>query len=218
MNAPTAFDSSRRPTATPVVSVEDMTADELRRAVAHRYGQVAIDPAGSYNFPVGRAFAEAVGYPPDLLDSFPPMASATFAGVAYLAPWTGVTSGAMVIDLGCGAGLDSLIAAHTTGEFGHVHAVDIGDEMVRLARDNVVAAGLANVTLHQAAVEALPLPDDSADIAIANGVFNLSPDKERVAAEARRVLRPDGWLVGAEIVLSEEVPRVERNTLADWFR
>jgi ubiquinone/menaquinone biosynthesis C-methylase UbiE len=87
-----------------------------------------------------------------------------------------------------------------------------------LARSNAVAAGLDNVVVYRAPVEALPLADGVADAVVVNGVFNLSPEKERVVAEAHRVLRGGGRLVGAEIVLTRDVPRSERGTLDDWFR
>ncbi|MEA2594390.1 MAG: arsenite methyltransferase [Thermomicrobiales bacterium] len=197
--------------------IQNLAPDELRRAVAERYGQVARQPTGAFNFPVGRAFAGAIGYPPHLLDALP-TAAASFAGVAYLPAWTALAPGETVVDLGCGAGLDTLIVAQTVGPGGRVHAVDVSAEMVELAQANARAAGLENVVAHHAPVEALPLPDAAADVAIANGVFNLAPEKERAAGEVFRVLKPGGRLVGAEIVLTEDVPRAARATLDDWFR
>jgi ubiquinone/menaquinone biosynthesis C-methylase UbiE len=126
--------------------------------------------------------------------------------------------GEVVVDLGSGAGLDTLIAARTIGPQGHVHAVDVSPAMVELARANAREAGLANITVYQAPVEALPLPDTVASVVIANGVFNLAPEKEQAAAEAYRVLKPGGRLIAAEIVLRGDVPQLERGTLEDWFR
>lgn len=198
--------------------VEGLTPGELRQAVADRYGRVATAPTGDFNFPVGREFAASIGYPSDFLDALPFAAVASFAGVAYLPEWTGLVGGEAVVDLGCGAGLDTLAAAKTVGARGHVDAIDVSPEMVDLARANTRAAGLANVEVHLAPIEELPLPTASADVATANGVFNLAPEKERAAAEVFRVLRPGGRLIGAEIVLTEDVPRAERASLDDWFR
>lgn len=198
--------------------VAELTADELRKAVAHRYGQVAIRPADAFNFPVGRAFAEAVGYLPATLDRLPAAASGSFAGVTYLPTWTNLRRGVVVVDLGCGAGLDTLFAAESVGSEGHVHAIDLAEEMVALARSNAEAAGFGNVDVYCAPVEAMPLPDAIADVVIANGVFNLAAEKEKAISEAFRVLKAGGYLVGAEIVLLREIPPAERSTLDDWFR
>ena len=198
--------------------VANRTADELRRAVADRYGAVALCPTAGFPFPVGRAFAAAVGYPADVLDSLPAAAVASFTGVTYLPAWTGLKTGEVVVDLGCGAGVDALIAARSVGPDGRVHAVDLTREMAELARANARAAGLPNVDVHRAAVEALPLADAVADVVTANGVFNLAPEKERAIAEAFRALKPGGRLVAAEIVLTRDVPWAERSTLDDWFR
>lgn len=204
---------------TDVTLVQGLTPSELRQAVADRYGKVATAPTGDFNFPVGRGFATSVGYPTDLLDTLLPSAAiASFAGVDYLPFWTGLVGGEVAVDLGCGAGLDTLIAATIVGSRGHVDAIDVSPEMVELARANVRAAGLANVAVHLAPVEELPLPTASADVATANGVFNLAPEKERAVAEVFRVLRPGGRLVGAEIVLTEDIPRADRASLDDWFR
>lgn len=198
--------------------IEEMSPEGLRAAVAERFGHVATQPDARFNFPVGRAFAEAVGYPANLLDALPAAASASFTGVTALPRWTDLRAGEVVLDLGCGAGLDSLIAAQAVGPEGRVQGIDLSREMIELARRNAEDAGVANVSFRCAAVEDLPQATDSVDVAIANGVFNLAPEKERAAAEVARVLRPGGRLIAAEIVLSSDIPRSERATLDDWFR
>lgn len=198
--------------------IEEISPADLRRAVGERYGEVAIDPAGPFTFPVGRQFAEAVGYPPAVLDRLPAAASASFAGATYLTPWLELAPGETVLDLGCGAGLDSLIAAQAVGPEGRVIGIDVAEPMVALARANAGAVPVTNAEFHQAAVEALPLDDASVDVAMANGIVNLSPEKARALAEVFRVLRPGGRLVAAEIVLTRDIPRSERATLDDWFR
>jgi arsenite methyltransferase len=198
--------------------LSDLSPDDLRQAVADRYGKVALDPEASFGFPVGRDFAISVGYDPAGLDALPAAASASFAGVTALARRANAQPGQRVVDLGCGAGLDTLISARAVGPDGTVTGIDLSAEMAALARENAALAGLDNVEIVVAPVEALPLPDGSADLVTANGVFNLAPGKAEAIFEAARVLVPGGRLVGAEIVLSEDIPREQRNTVQDWFK
>jgi len=201
-----------------VPMIADLTAEEIRRAVVERYGQVATDPTGAFNFPVGRAYAEAIGYPPATLASVPEEAVRSFAGVTYFHPRTKLVPGEVVLDLGCGAGMDMIIAAKAVAPNGRVIGIDYSEAMVASATKNAKRAGVMNVMVHRAPVEALPLPDASVDVAEANGVYNLAPEKERAVAEVYRVLKPGGRLVAAEIALRHDVPASERATLQDWFR
>lgn len=190
----------------------------IRDAVAERYGQVAAQPDGSFNFPVGRAFAEAIGYPAVLLAKLPAAAVDAFAGVTYAHDRAALQPGETVLDLGCGAGMDALIAARAVGPAGRVLAVDYSAPMVALARDNARAGGVTNLHVDHAAIEELPFAAGSVDVVQANGVFNLSPEKKRAVAEAWRVLRPGGRLIAAEITLAQALDDSERTTLDDWFR
>lgn len=200
-----------------VPQIADMTAEEIRSAVVERYGQVATDPTGTFNFPVGRVFAAAIGYPPATLDNVPEAAVRSFAGVTYFHPRTNLVPGEIVLDLGCGAGMDMIIAAKAVAPNGRVIGIDYSEQMVALATENAKRASVTNVTVHRAPVEALPLPDASVDVAEANGVYNLAPEKERAVGEVYRVLKPGGRLVAAEIALRHDVPASERATLQDWF-
>ena len=199
-------------------TIANLSVDELRSAVVARYGRVATHPGEGFNFPVGRAFAEAVGYPSEMLDSLPASASQSFAGVAYLPGWVVVESNATIVDLGCGAGLDSLIVASRLRGDGQLISVDYSADMAALARVNAQASGSSNVRVVEAAVEQLPIEEASVDVVIANGIFNLSPEKERVVNEIARILKPGGAMTAAEIVLTEDIPAEERATLDDWFR
>lgn len=195
-----------------------LSPEQIRAAVVERYGQVATDPTRSFNFPVGREFAQAVGYPAEVLDRLPAPAAQSFAGVTYYHGRTALQPGERVLDLGCGAGMDAILAAEAVGPAGRVLAVDYAAEMVALAWANAQAAGATNVQVEQVSVEALPFAGAVADVAQANGVFNLSPQKERAMREVWRVLRPGGRLIAAEIVLTEAVADRDRATLQDWFR
>jgi arsenite methyltransferase len=197
---------------------DGLTADEVRTAVRDRYSEVGADPAQGYPFPVGRAFAEAVGYPPALLDALPPDAADAFAGVACPVPHANLVSGETVVDLGCGGGLDSLYAGRCVGPLGCVVGIDFAPAMLARAERSFAAAGMPWVEAHLRDGRGLPLPRGSADAVIVNGIFNLNPDKAALLAEVFQVLKPGGRLVAAEIVLTAPLSPDEGHTLDDWFR
>ncbi len=203
--------------------VNAMTAEAIRVAVAEQYGRVARQPAGQHPFPVGRAFAESLGYPAAVLDSLPRSAVDAFAGISYPLAYADLQPGETVLDLGCGAGLDTILIARQIGPKGWVHSLDLSDKMLQSARASVAMAGLDNVTFHQTPAEEIPLGAGSVDAVIINGLLNLCPVKESVVSEVQRVLQSGGRLLVSEIVLCEE-PGVEEIgatcglTLDDWFQ
>lgn len=198
--------------------LEAVGADAIRQGVAAKYDEVARHPSGRFRFPVGRTFAEQVGYPPALLAEFPASAAESFAGVAAPILAAGVQPGETVLDLGSGAGLDAIIAARLAGPSGRVIGVDMAPEMLAKARANAEAAGLAHVEFRPGCAEALPVADAEVDLVHINGLLNLSPEKPRVLGEIHRVLRPGGRFVMAEIVTDGSLPPAEVKTLEDWFR
>ena len=178
-----------------------MNTDTLRQAVARQYGQVAAQPAGKFPFPVGRDFAEELGYAPDLLDTLPETAVARFTGISNPLAHANLQPGETVLDLGCGAGMDLILSARQVGEDGYAIGIDLAPEMVDSARRHVADQALTHVEVHLAPAEDLPLSDDSVDAVIVNGIFNLCPSKEAVASEIVRVLKPGGRLLVSEITL-----------------
>lgn len=193
------------------------TAEEIRSAVAERYSAVGNDPVAEATIPVGRAWAERIGYSPALLDSIPSLALSSFTGIGAPILSAGLLRGEQALDLGCGAGLDTIVMARRVTPKGHVYGIDLAPGMLAAAREAVAEAGLQNVTLQEAPAEDLPLPDASIDVAVVNGLFNLVPDKYAVVAEVARVVRPGGRIVGAEIVIldAREPQRFDPET---WFR
>jgi len=180
---------------------QPLNTDTLSQAVARQYGQVAVRPNGDFPFPVGRTFAESLGYPSNLLDTLPSSAVESFTGISNPLAFANLKSGEVALDLGCGAGVDTILIARQVGAAGRVVGVDLSPEMVNKARANAAEQGLSQVDIRLAPAEKLPLDDNSVDAAVVNGIFNLCASKEAIAAEIWRVLKPGGRLLASEIVL-----------------
>lgn len=194
------------------------TSEEIKLAVADRYGRVATAPGEKFNFPVGRRFAESVGYKAAVLDRLPQGLWESFTGAGNPHPFVDAQPGEAVLDLGCGAGLDLCLYAKKVGPAGKLFGLDLSEAMLDKARRNFEEAGIANVEWLLASSDAIPLPDNSVDLVTANGIYNLSPDKEAVMREVARVLKPGGRTIFAEIVLKSELPVEVRREIDDWFR
>ena len=190
----------------------DVLRDEIRKT----YTDVSTAPEQEFIFPTGRAWAQELGYPEPELARVPEATIESFAGVAN--HWTlgRVEPASVVVDLGCGAGTDLLIAAQMTGAAGRVIGVDMTATMLERARQSATEMGLTNVELHEALIEALPLDDASVDVVISNGVIDLVPDKGAVFDEIDRVLRPGGRLQLADVIIHHEVSEDARSRIDLW--
>jgi arsenite methyltransferase len=190
--------------------------DLLRSEIERTYTDVSTDPAKDFIFPTGRSWAEDLGYPQPELSRVPEATVESFAGVANPFVLGRIEEGADVLDLGCGAGTDLLIAAQMVGPEGSVTGVDMTPSMLARARASATEIGLANVELHQSLIETLPLDDKSVDVVISNGVIDLVPDKDLVFGEIDRVLRPGGRLQIADVVIHTEVSEDARDRIDLW--
>jgi arsenite methyltransferase len=191
--------------------------DVLRDEIQKTYTDVSTRPGEDFIFPTGRSWAEELGYPQPELSNVPDATVESFAGVANPHSLGRLDEGAVVLDLGCGAGTDLLIAAQMVGPSGHVIGVDMTPSMLRVAAASARAMGLADrVELHESLIEALPLPDAEVDVVISNGVIDLVPDKDAVFAEIDRVLKPGGRLQLADVVIHNEVSEDARKRIDLW--
>ena len=193
------------------------TSQHLRQGVWKAYSAVAEKPQAEHPFAVGREFAERLGYPQAALDHLPTMAVEAFTGVSNVSIFADIPAGAVVLDLGCGAGLDALIAAERVGPQGKVIGVDFSEAMLARAQQSAVEAGRSRVEFCRGDAESLPVADGAIDIALVNGIFNLNPARDAIFRELARVVRPGGAVYAAEMILREPLPAEEQNNIDNWF-
>jgi SAM-dependent methyltransferase len=190
--------------------------DVLREEIRKTYTDVSTDQEKDFIFPTGRAWAQELGYPEPELSRVPDASVESFAGVANHWLLGRVRPGEVVVDLGCGAGTDLLIAAQMAGPGGRAIGIDMTGSMLARAQESAGAMGLGNVELHEALIEDLPLRDASVDLVISNGVIDLVPDKDAVFDEIDRVLRPGGRLQIADVIIHHEVSEDARSRIDLW--
>ncbi len=193
-----------------------LDVDVLRTAIQEEYAEVAACPKKGFHFHTGRFLADRLGYHSDRVDALPDPVVASFAGVGNPFSWGDLEPGETVVDLGCGAGFDTILAAQMVGSEGQVIGVDMTPAMLQKARRNAELLGLGNVDLREGYLEELPIADATADVVISNGVINLCPDKATVLAEAFRVLKLGGRLQIADIIVAKAVPDGAKQDIALW--
>lgn len=204
-------------TDSPAVHAEEEGSLEgvIKGEVLRMYQEVAQHPEGEFHFYHGRQAAEMFGYQPEWLDRAPPGAVASFAGVGNPHLRSRLQAGDVVLDLGSGAGLDSIIAAWQVGPTGRVIGVDLNPTMCVKARAHATASGV-EMECHEGRMEDIPLPDASADVVISNGVINLSFRKRHVIRELFRVLKPGGRLSITDIVSAKQLSQSIVNDPKLW--
>jgi SAM-dependent methyltransferase/DNA-binding transcriptional ArsR family regulator len=200
------------------IAFPELSQDEIKEAVRIKYSQVANSPGEKFNFPVGRKFAESVGYPTEVLDCLAPSFYESFTGAGNPQPYVDVTEGETLLDLGCGAGLDLYFYAQKIGPNGKLYGFDISAQMIDKSTRNLAAAGIKNFTPLCGHADKIDLADNSVDIITSNGIYNLAPDKEAVLREVFRVLKPGGRTIFSEIILNAPLEEEIRKSINDWFR
>ena len=194
----------------------DRSTEEIQQAVRQKYAEVSRSVAGKFRYLTGKAGAAALGYDLSMSSNLPDDVFDTFCGVGNPLALGSIHSGEKVLDIGCGAGLDMILASRLVGPAGRVCGIDLTPEMVEKARINLVRAGASNAKAVVAGSEAIPYDDDTFDVVTSNGMLNLSPLKEQSLREIFRVLRPGGRLHLADIVLNEGLPADIANSLDAW--
>jgi arsenite methyltransferase len=187
----------------------------LKSEIQKTYSAVSEEPDRDFMFPTGRGWAEDLEYPPEL-SNVPDSAVESFAGVANPFSLGRLAAGERVLDLGCGAGTDSLVAAQMVGASGSVVGIDMTPAMLAKARRAGDELGVTNADFVDGEVESLPFPDESFDVVISNGVIDLVPDKDAVYSEIFRVLAPGGRVQIADVTIQTPVSAEGRRNIDLW--
>lgn len=206
------------PPAVPHIAlpIDGLDVEGLREAIREEYATVATEPGRGFHFHTGRPLLQMLGYDERWLEGVPEESIASFAGTGNPFSMGRPKAGERVVDVGSGAGTDSLIAAGMVSADGRVVGVDMTPAMVAKARASAEAMGLHNVEFREGLAESLPLPDEWADLVISNGVLNLFPDKLAGLREMARVLKPGGRLQIGDILVQKPVGEGARRNIDLW--
>jgi SAM-dependent methyltransferase len=199
----------------------ELTNDDKKRieqSIRQKYAEFSANPEGKFTYPTGRAGLEGLNYDPRVIRELPENVMATYCGVGNPFALGPINSGETVLDMGCGAGVDTFVAAKMVGTEGKVIGIDMTPEMLARASKNLQETSLQNVSFHEASAEDLPFPDESFEVVISNGVFNLIPDKARALGEVFRVLKPHGRMMIADQILTGVLPADIKARIESWFR
>jgi SAM-dependent methyltransferase len=188
----------------------------LRSAIQEEYKLVALDPKHGFHFHTGQPLAHMLGYTDELLAGIPETSIESFAGTGNPFSLGELQPGDRIVDVGSGAGIDSLIAARMVAPDGEVIGIDMTPAMLEKARRAAEESGIQNVEFRMGYAETMPIEDGWADVIISNGVLNLMPDKQAALKEMRRALKPGGRIQIGDILVQKEVPEDARQKIDLW--
>jgi SAM-dependent methyltransferase len=190
--------------------------EEVHLKVSRRYAEISCSIKERFRYPTGRKGAELFGYEPSLVERIPEEVIEHFCGVGNPFVSGEVRAGETVLDVGCGGGVDLIIAAISAGPEGRVVGIDLVPEMVMNARASIEKMGFANCEVMRSGSESLPFEDNGFDVVISNGALYLSPLKEQTFSEIHRVLKPGGRFQFADVVLKEDLPESVARFFDGW--
>jgi arsenite methyltransferase len=197
-------------------STQTPELESLRAAIQEEYSLVAQEPERGFHFHTGRRLAHLLGYPEEWLLGLPESSVASFAGTGNPFSLGALNPGDKVVDIGSGAGFDSLIAARMVSPDGQVVAIDMTPTMIEKAKSAARGSVISNVEFRQGYAETLPVEDGWADVVISNGVLNLIPDKSAALQEMARILKPGGRLQIGDILVQKAVPESAKRKIDLW--
>lgn len=195
---------------------EGLDQDFLREEIKREYKVVAAEPDKGFHFHTGRKLAGIVNYKDDWLAHVPEDVLASFAGTGNPFAMGEMPTGGHVVDLGCGAGIDSFIAAAQVGPEGSVVGLDMTEEMLDKAKAAQQQVGLPQLQFKLVYLEDMPVEDGWADVVISNGVINLCPDKAGVFRDILRILKPGGRMQIGDIMVHKPVPESAKQNIDLW--
>jgi arsenite methyltransferase len=199
----------------------DLTPQDKQRikeGIRGKYFKVAVSPEGLFRYPTGRTGLETLNYDPKIIQALPEPVAAAYCGVGNPFTLGPIHPGEAILDIGCGAGVDTIIAALMLGPSGSVTGIDLVPEMLNRAKENTSLVGAVNVEFMEGSAEELPFADNTFDVVISNGVFNLVVDKTKALGEVHRVLKPGGRFMLADQVLAGELPKETKARIENWAR
>ena len=200
-----------------IVCPVDLDTLKLRAEIQSIYARVAADPSGEFHFHRGPGYAaDLLHYDATELATLPASVTGSFAGIGNPHAVAPLSIGATVVDIGCGAGTDLLLAARHVGPLGRAIGVDMTEAMRERARRGAEACGLSHVEVRDGDATALPIEAGTVDVVISNGVLNLVPDKGAAVSEIRRILKPGGRVQIADIVIGVDLPDEARRDTDLW--
>jgi arsenite methyltransferase len=188
----------------------------IQKTIWKTYSKAAENPDGLFRYPTGHEGLKTLKYDPELLQALPAEIAASYCGVGNPFTLGSVDKGDEVLDVGCGAGVDTLFSAMMTGPTGKVVGIDLTPAMLKRAKKNLSKTDLKNVAFKEGSVENLPFADEDFDVVTSNGALNLVPDKARAFGEIYRVLRPGGRLMVADEILIGELPKEKDKIIKSW--